>query len=249
MEGLEIKMIIKSLKKYAKFIFEKKWTQEENDAFLSLITPKKNSKLVDLGCGDGRLTLLFAEKAKANGITGVESGEIKRLINSKKIKVVSANLNHPLPFKDNSFDIVVSHFSLEHLYNTDVFIKETRRILKKGGYTVVATDNLASWPNILSLLAGWQPFSSAYGVADKPLGNPFAGSGDFVVEEGDSLGELSHNKVLSYQTIHEAYVEYGFKVNKMLGVGYFPFFGALSRFFCSFDARHAHLLLIKATKK
>lgn len=241
-------MIKKLLKKYAFFIFSKAWTQEENQIFLSFIKKKPGSSLVDLGCGDGRLTLLFAEKAKASTAIGVESGKIKRFINNKKIKIVSANLNHPLPFKDNSFDIVISHFSLEHLYNIDVFIKETRRILKKGGYTLVATDNLASWPNILSLIMGWQPFTTTYGVASKPLGNPFAVGGDFQVEEGDSIGELSHNKVLAYQMLGDAYREYGFKVKFITGVGYFPFYGFLSRFFCKIDTRHAHLLIMKAYK-
>ncbi len=241
--------MIHLFKKYAKFIFEKKWTQDENEAFLSLIKPKEGSSLIDLGCGDGRLTLKFAQKAKAVHVVGVEPGKVSRFIDKKKIKIISANLNHPLPLKDSSFDIVVSHFSLEHLYNTDLFIKETKRILKKGGYAVIATDNLASWPNILSLLMGWQPFSSAYGVAARPLGNPFAGGGDFIVEEGDSLGELSHNKVLSYQTLKEVFVEYGFKVNKIIGIGYFPFFGSWSTFFCNIDTRHAHLLAIKVVKR
>jgi SAM-dependent methyltransferase len=241
-------MIKKLLKKYAFFIFSQSWTQDENEAFFSLIKKKNGSALADLGCGDGRLTLKFADKAGAAKVVGVEPGKIKRFINKKKVKIISANLNHPLPFKDNSFDIVISHFSLEHLYNVDVFIKESKRILKKGGYTLVATDNMASWPNIMSLIMGWQPFTTTYGVANKPLGNPFAVGGDFEVEEGDSIGELSHNKVLAYQMLGDAYREYGFKVRSITGVGYFPFYGALSRFFCKIDTRHAHLLIIKAYK-
>lgn len=241
-------MFKKLIKKYAFFIFSQSWTQDENEAFFSLIKKKSGSSLVDLGCGDGRLTLQFAYKAGATKVVGVEPGKIKRFIDKKKVKIIPANLNYPLPFKDNSFDIVISHFSLEHLYNVDVFIKESKRILKKGGYTLVATDNMASWPNIISLIMGWQPFTTTYGVANKPLGNPFAVGGDFEVEEGDSIGELSHNKVLAYQMLGDAYREYGFKVKSMTGVGYFPFYGALSRFFCKIDTRHAHLLIIKAYK-
>ena len=237
------------LSKYAKFIFEKKWTQEDHDAVLSLINKKNGCKLIDLGCGDGRLTAMFAEKANASTIVGVEPAKIKNRIKNKKIKIVSADLNKKLPFKDGSFDIVVSHFSIEHLYNVDVFIKEMFRILKKGGYVIVATDNLASWPNILSLILGWQPFSTAYGVATRPMGNPLAGAGDFVIEEGDSLGELSHNKVQAYQSLKEVFKFYGFKLKSIVGVGYFPFFGALSNFFCSIDPRHAHLIIVKAVKK
>ncbi len=240
--------VIDAFRNYARFVFVKKWTSEENEKFLSLIKRRKNSRLLDLGCGDGKLTLSFAEKAGATTVVGVESGKIKDLINKKKIKIISANLNHKLPFKDSYFDVVISHFSLEHLYNVDVFISETYRILKKGGYVLVATDNLSSWANIVSLIMGWQPFTTAYGVARRSLGNPFSIGGDFVVDDGDSLGELSHNKVLAYKMLIDVYKEYGFKVEEVKGIGYFPFYGSISDFFCSIDARHSHLLLLKAKK-
>ena len=233
---------------YGKFIFEKKWTADNINTVLNLIKKKNGCKLVDLGCGDGRLTELFAEQAGAKTVIGVEPAKIGSKI-GRKIKVVSANLNHKLPLKDNYFDIAISHYSLEHLYNVDIFMSEVNRILKKGGTFIVATDNLASWPNILSLLLGWQPFSSAYGVAKYALGNPLAGVGDFTVEEGDSLGELSHNKVLAYQTLKEIFGVYGFRLKEITGVGYFPFYGSLSKFLCSIDKRHSHLLVIKAVKK
>lgn len=236
-------------KKYAKFIFEKKWTMEENDVFMSLIKPKKDIRIVDLGCGDGRLTLKFADKAKAKEVIGVESGKIRKKIKKDKIKIISGNLNHKLSLKDNYFDLAISHFSLEHLYNVDVFMLEVNRMLKKGGVFLVATDNLASWPNLLALFMGWQPFSSAYGVASRPLGNPFAVGGDFVVEDGDSLGELSHNKVLAYKTLLDVFSEYGFRVEVVYGIGYFPFFGKLSELMCRIDKRHSHLLIVKGIKK
>ncbi len=240
--------MVSIFKSYAKYIFETQWTQEENTAFINLIKPKKNAKLADLGCGDGRLTLLFAEKATAKEIIGIEPGKIKRQINKSKIKIISANINHKLPLKDNYFDIVISHFSLEHLYNINIFIQEAKRILKKGGYILIATDNLASWPNIFSLFLGWQPFSSAYGLADRPLGNPFASNGGFIVEKGDSLGELSHNKVLAYKTLTDVFLEYGFQIETVIGVGYFPFFGIISKLLCSLDPRHSHLLILRAKK-
>src|SRR5581483_8126076 len=72
-----ISMITNLLKRYAGFIFSTSWTDEENKVFLSLITPKKNSSLIDMGCGDGRLTELFAEKSKASKTIGVEPGKIR----------------------------------------------------------------------------------------------------------------------------------------------------------------------------
>jgi len=39
----------------------------------------------------------------------------------------------PLPFKDNSFDIVFSYGVLEHINNLPELVKEVYRILKNGG--------------------------------------------------------------------------------------------------------------------
>lgn len=240
-------MLIKLVKKYSFFIFNN-WWKEEVKEFIKNITPKKNCKLVDLGCGDGILALGFAKKAKANYVVGVDSESMREYLKGKKIKFVPASLNHKLPFSDNSFDIVLSHFSLEHLYNTGLFIRESRRILKKGGYTVVGTDNLSNWANIIALIMGWQPFVSSYGVANKILGNPLSLAEGWLVENEDELGEISHNKVLSHKMLIDAYKEFGFKIENVVGVGYLPFFGKVARFLTKIDRRHSQFLVLKARK-
>lgn len=239
--------MLQFIKNYFRKLFTS-WTKEEQLRFIQLLEKKYKCSFVDLGSGDGRLTIKFAKKCEADKIYGVDSGSLRKKIKSKKVTFIPGNLNKKLPFASNSQDVVISHFSLEHLYNTGLFIKETKRILKKGGYTVVATDNLSNWPNVISLVMGWQPSVSAYGVANKVLGNPFALEGDFKVEKDDELGELSHNKVLAYQMIVDAYHDAGYKIEKIVGVGYFPFYGVISQLFCFFDKKHSHWLIIKARK-
>lgn len=56
------------------------------------------------------------------------------------------------------FDLVHANQVIEHLYETDLFIKEIYRILKKGGYAIISTPNLAGLHNIVSLILGKQPF-------------------------------------------------------------------------------------------
>jgi len=43
-----------------------------------------------------------------------------------------------LPFKDNSVDIIVSYFSLEHLYPLLPYLEDFHRVLKPGGFFVGA---------------------------------------------------------------------------------------------------------------
>ena len=234
-------------KRYAANLFSD-WTDENLQVMSSLLESNPKASIVDLGCGDGDLTKVFAKRIKSKFVTGVEGLAIK----IKGVKLVKANLNRRLPLPSNSYDVVISHYSLEHLYNSGLFIHESYRILKKGGYMLVATDNLSSWANVISLILGWQPFSLTSGVGKNPLGNPFARVGftdpNPLYIEYMLSGEFSHNKVMTYQMLKEAFTEYSFNIEEMYGVGYFPFFGILSRFFAKLDIRHSHFLILKARK-
>jgi len=236
------------LKKYASKVFSS-WMIQNQEAVLSLL--ERGESLLDLGCGDAKLTQVVNAIVKAKKCVGIDL-----FGKTKKIKIIKSDLNKKLPFKDESFDIVISHYSLEHLYNTGVFISETYRVLKEGGYTVVTTDNLSAWPNIVSLILGFQPFSTTTGIGQRAIGNPLALRANFgeVQDKGIDLewrkfGEYSHNKVLSYQALTDSYKHFGFDVENVIGIGYFPFGGKLSKLLANLDKRHAHLLALKARKR
>lgn len=233
------------IKNYLGSIFSD-WADHSIEAVISQL--EKGGKVLDLGCGDGKLTLQLTRKMKPDTLIGVDA-----FGKNNKFKIIKADLNRDLPFKDESFDAVISNYSLEHLYNTGVFISETFRILKKGGYTVVATDNLASWPAIASLMMGFQPSTLASGIAENAIGNPFALRSHETLDSKFALqwrnaGEYSHNKVLAYQALVDAYRAFGFEIENVTGAGYFPFKGVLSKIMAKIDKRHSHLLVLKARK-
>jgi SAM-dependent methyltransferase len=63
-----------------------------------------------------------------------------------------------LSFLDEEFD-VVSAFSdiIEFLWNPDNMVSEAYRVLRRSGYFISTTPNLASWVNRLLLLFGYLP--------------------------------------------------------------------------------------------
>ena len=67
--------------------------------------------------------------------------------NIKAIKLKVNNNNFKIKQKSNSVDIVISFFSLEHIYNLNTCIKEVSRILKKKGMLIFAIPNqgLFAW--------------------------------------------------------------------------------------------------------
>ncbi len=122
---------------------------------LNLCEENPNAELLDCGCADGEFTLEVAQRLKTKKVTGIEiSKEDVSKSSTKGIRVFNQDLNQPLPFQSETFDVVIANEVIEYLYHTDIFIKEILRLLKPGGYLILSTGNLASLHNILFLLSG-----------------------------------------------------------------------------------------------
>jgi len=121
----------------------------------------KAKRYLDLGCGDGTLTAMIAKIVEANEVYGVDIDDmfLQRLPNLiRGIKFDLELLNSTrLPFENNYFDLITTVEVIEHLSCGDYLIMEAFRILKKGGYLLLTTPNLASWINRLLLAFGYQP--------------------------------------------------------------------------------------------
>jgi SAM-dependent methyltransferase len=199
--------------------------------------------MLDVGCDDGSRSLRFAAAARAAEVHGVEiASEAADRAAERGLIVKSFDLCEPWPYADGSFDIICSNQVIEHLRDTDMFVRESKRCLRSGGSTVVSTENLASWHNIGSLLFGWQPFSLT-NVSDTVagLGNPFA-----LHVGGEPTGGNSwqHLRVFAYAGLLDLYAQHGLAVGTILGSGYYPLPSAVARL----DPRHAAFLAMIAHK-
>ena len=103
----------------------------------------QNKVILDAGCGEGYGSNLLAEVAtKAIGI------DISReAIRHAREKYSRENLHYyvtdvvNMDFADNTFDVIVSFQVIEHLNNPLKFLKEIKRVLKKGGWAIISTPN------------------------------------------------------------------------------------------------------------
>lgn len=252
-------MIRTFIKTYSSKIFED-WKKDVDSKAIAFHERKPSYKILDLGCGDGEMTARFAKKIGSSAVAGIEG--IRGLIpyaKKKGITVKTGDLEKPLPYKTSSFDVIISHFSLEHLLNIDLFLQEIHRVLKPGGYAVIATDNLSSWPNIGALVLGLHPFSLTPGLSDVVLGNPFAiryqESGVSWAEgkkdrrlATQPAGTYGHIRVLAYQALKDILIHKKFTVEKLTGAGYLFFGGRAARVLSSLDPSHAHFLVVKVRK-
>ncbi len=116
--------------------------------FWAGVSEKKQSpqNILDVGCGIGGSTLYLTDKFNATG-TGITLSPIQA--SRAKERAMKADLRHKVqfmvadaldtPFADNSFDLVWSLESGEHMPDKAKFLQECYRVLQPGGTFVMAT--------------------------------------------------------------------------------------------------------------
>jgi 2-polyprenyl-3-methyl-5-hydroxy-6-metoxy-1,4-benzoquinol methylase len=121
------------------------------DLFLEQMRMKRLSgKILDYGAGKGRFVELLIEAAWVGPITAADLFNCPE--RSLKIKWIKADLNESLKIEDNSFDVIVSIETIEHLENPRFTVREWFRLLKPGGTLLFSTPNNESWRAILALI-------------------------------------------------------------------------------------------------
>jgi|SRR5581483_1649166 len=238
--------------KYFKFIGEAAG-KERNRSVLNLLPTGRDLVYLDLGCGDGELTLQRAEKINTDKIYGNEiiPSEAEKA-EKRKIKIKKEDLNKKLSYDSNTFDVITATQVIEHLNNLDEFISEIYRILKPGGTFVVSTENLASWHNIFALALGLQPstgpwLSEKFSVGFHPLHKEH--SKQYVNNPAHHhLEQNPHTRVMTYRAMKNLFYQYKFKLMDERTMGYYPLPPILSDLFATTDKWHALDMVLKMTK-
>jgi methionine biosynthesis protein MetW len=111
---------------------------------------KPNSKVLDLGCGDGDLLKLLKKEKNIQGY-GVDSDIVKiKFSLDNNINVLQLDLDNDLSqFDTNSFDYVVLAQSLQEIKRPKNLIKEMLRI---GDEIIVSFPNMGHWTSRVQLL-------------------------------------------------------------------------------------------------
>jgi len=220
--------------------FHSEWEESRKRTLLSLLEFNPHSKVVDLGCGNGKFSIKVKEKIGCEKIFGGDISE-KALKDAKKRKVIvkKADLNHTLPLKTESFDVVVSSQVIEHLFYPVKFMKDIHRILKPNGYAVISTENLASWDNISALFFGYTPFSMEFDAGLWKIGNPFSPHERIIVNKYTH----PHVRVFAWNGLITLVSILKFKVERVSGSGHI-----LGHVGEVLDKTHCRFIVIKVRK-
>ena len=110
----------------------------------------KNSKVLDVGCGNGDLIKYLQEKTNAN-VRGLEisKSSVQNCL-SKGLTVIEGNAENDLyQFPKQSFDFVILSQTLQAFLNPEEVLKQLMRVGKK---VIITIPNFGHWKIRINLL-------------------------------------------------------------------------------------------------
>ncbi len=115
------------------------------------------SKVLDLGCGDGKLLQFLRLSLEVKGY-GVEKDDANWLACMENgSNVIQMDLEDGLSgFEDQSFDTVILSQTLQAMHNTEEIVQEMLRV---GREVIVTFPNFGYWRNRLQITNGRMPVS------------------------------------------------------------------------------------------
>lgn len=120
----------------------------EKGQLFSLMGDLKGKKVLDVGCGTGRLIgelKLFGADIVACDV----SSEMLKITKKKypAVETVEADIED-LPFEDKTFDVVIATFMIVHLKFLERAFEEVYRVLKDGGVFILTNINQRRAPKL-----------------------------------------------------------------------------------------------------
>ncbi|MGY6704693.1 class I SAM-dependent methyltransferase [Roseinatronobacter sp.] len=109
---------------------------------------REGDVVLDAACGLGYGSYLLHAVGRARKVVGIdlsrESIEYAKrqfVSDNQEVRFEVVDLGDRLPYEDNSFDVVASFETLEHLHDPEFFLDEVNRILRPGGRVIVSVPN------------------------------------------------------------------------------------------------------------
>jgi ubiquinone/menaquinone biosynthesis C-methylase UbiE len=177
--------------------------QAVHDTVVNILQELPKGKLLDVPAGEGAL-------AARLGRVGFEvhcCDLYPQIFKLSGIEIRRGDLNHVLPYPDNSFDYITCLEGLEHIENPSQAIREFARLLRPGGHLVTSV------PNILNIEERLKWLLYGYTSHFKPISRRAVAQ--VRSEFGEKVEVALHVNAISYTELRYTLEEYGFGIVRL----------------------------------
>jgi len=118
---------------------------------------RRDGAVLDLGCGDGRLT----RELRARHIVGADVSRValeraRRRLEERDVELVELTPGAVIPFGDEAFDLVLVAETIEHVVDVETLLKEAHRVTAPGGEIAITTPAHARRTGLSMLVRGFE---------------------------------------------------------------------------------------------
>ncbi|MDP2807444.1 MAG: methyltransferase domain-containing protein [bacterium] len=122
---------------HKQYLRQARWTEALRYSLYRKVHLARKRDILELGCGSGVILGEISERTDAR-LCGIDrdlstAAFAKRQNGKNKIEISRAE---KLPFKDHSFDLIVTHYFWLWQKDPEAVLSEAKRVLKKGGHLV-----------------------------------------------------------------------------------------------------------------
>jgi SAM-dependent methyltransferase len=150
-----------------------KWAQTRLAASLALLDQPlvpKTGLVLEVGCGDGSLARLLAERGYSVIACDISLAML-RAAQKNCQRLIRVDIDH-LPLKERSLDLLVCLGVLEYLPNLAATLSECHRVLKRGGVLLLSAANYVT-PAYVALYP-WRRLAAALALRSSALSRLWA---------------------------------------------------------------------------
>lgn len=141
--------------------------RDQRECLFSFVCEGPN-RILDAGCGEGRMGAALKAAGKAGEVIGIERCEpIAEIARQHIDQVICADLESlELPFAAEYFDYIIFGDVLEHLVNPWGVVESLARHLRPGGRMIASIPNVRHWRVVFPLVLRGQWRYGPDGVLD-----------------------------------------------------------------------------------
>lgn len=138
------------VQRWEKKLYRTQHSRDPVAQFLSVLVPlaHEDADVLDLGAGAGKNR--YALKGRVRHVVGADLDS--RVAANPMLDSAVIIGNGPLPFADESFDIVFCIYVLEHVAEPRELVREVHRVLRPRGFFLALTPNRYHYVSLVSRL-------------------------------------------------------------------------------------------------